>query len=107
MEAVVLLIILCIVSTLLSVWVASSFRTYRKLVDSMSKSIEQLQTVVSSLLSTSAGGAVQSSPTVPPVPAIPAVPADTSLTDAMDVLNGASDEDLAAAAEIIKKLGLS
>ena len=103
MDAVLFLILVLVASCALSVWTASGARADRKRLDAMESVVTNQGNLLSSLVA-SLGGDGAPTPAVPTMDAIAS--RSSALADASAVLDNASDEDLAAAAAVLKKLGL-
>ena len=101
MEAVMLLLVLLAFSCALSVWTAAAGFSDRKRLSAMESTITNQGNVISSLVAALGGDGA-------PTSAVPVIGASSgsALADAASVLDNASEQDLAAAAEILKKLGL-
>ena len=102
MDAVLFLILVLVASCALSVWTASGARADRKRLDAMESVVTNQGNLLSSLVA-SLGG--DGAPT-PAAPTIGATVSGSALADASTVLENASEEDLAKAAAVLKKLGL-
>lgn len=102
MDAVLFLILVLVASCALSVWTASGARADRKRIDTMESVVSNQGNVISSLVASLGGDGAPTSA----VPTIGAPVPGSALADASTVLENATDEDLAAAAAVLKKLGL-
>lgn len=105
MDAVVFLLILLVCSCVLSVWTASSVRSDRKRLAMLEGVVTNQGNVLASF-SSSAGASPTSAPAPVDLSAALSGVDGASLANAASVLENASPEDVAAAADIIKKLGL-
>lgn len=92
MAAAFLILLVC-VELAVSVWCVTRFRGVLKEVAMVEKSLDSLSTALGAW----AGGQPVELPHVD----------DASVSSANDVLANATDEQVAAAAEVLKKLGLS
>lgn len=101
MDAVLFLILVLVASCVLSVWTASGARADRKRLDAMESVVTNQGNLLSSLVASLGGDGA-------PTSAVPTIGATggSALADASTVLENASEEDLAAAAAVLKKLGL-
>lgn len=102
MDAVLFLILVLVASCVLSVWTASGARADRKRLDAMESVVSNQGNLISSLVASLGGDGAPTSA----VPTIGAPVPGSALADASTVLENASEEDLAAAAAVLKKLGL-
>ena len=102
MDAVLFLILLLVAACALSVWTASGARADRKRLDAMESVVTNQGNLLSSLVASLGGDGAPTSA----VPTTGAPVSGSALADASTVLENASEEDLAAAAAMLKKLGL-
>lgn len=102
MDAVLFLILVLVASCVLSVWTASGARSDRKRLDAMESVVTNQGNLLSSLVASLGGDGVPTSS----APTIGASVPGSALADASSVLENATEEDLAAAAAVLKKLGL-
>ena len=102
MDAVLFLILVLVASCALSVWTASGARADRKRLDAMESVVSNQGNLLSSLVASHGGDGAPTSA----VPTTGASVPGSALADASIVLENASEEDLAAAASVLKKLGL-
>ena len=101
MDAVFFLIVLLVISCGLSLWTAATARADRRRVNAL----ESVVTNQGRMLSNLAGAPSDVAPTSGLSDALAGLDS-SALSDAQSVLSGASPDELAAAADMLKKLGI-
>lgn len=107
MEAVMFLIVVLVVSCGLSLWTCATARADRKRVAALESVVANQGRILSSLVDSSSSSVAL--PTTADASALSDALAgldSSALSDAQTVLANASADDLAAAAELLSKLGI-